>query len=206
MDATEHLDYQPLRARLIDALRKGSGNETALQDFYKEYFPYVYRYVLCRVEFNHADAEELAGEIFFQVFRDIEQYDGKQPPARWVLGIARNRIIDHYRHKGRKPVVELLFSQFDEQLTRRLFNLEAQELPDVEMERSELANVVELILSQLPPDYERALRLRYLDDKPVKDLAAALKTTPKAAEALLYRARNMFRDAFRIAEKNLSFE
>ena len=60
----------------------------------------------------------------------------------------------------RKPVVELVFSQFDEQFTRQLFNLEAQELPDTEMERSELAVVVELILSQLPREYERVLRLK----------------------------------------------
>src|SRR5690349_3589728 len=125
MEPAEGQDFQALRARLIEALR--SGDEAAVQEFYREHFPFVYRYVLCRVEFNHDDAEELAGEIFFQVFRDIAQYDGKQPPARWLLGIARNRIIDHFRRKGRKPVVELLFSQFDEQLTRRLFNLEAQE-------------------------------------------------------------------------------
>jgi RNA polymerase sigma-70 factor (ECF subfamily) len=203
MESTETGNWQELRAKIDAAVRRG--DDAVLQDFYNEHFDFVYRYVLCRVEYNHTDAEEIVEEIFVQVFRDIGRYDGVQPPCRWMLGIARNRIIDHYRRKGRKPVVELLFSQFDEQFARRLFNLEAQEIPDAELERSELAVVVELILSQLPPDYERVLRLRYLEEKPVKDLAAALKTTPKAAEALLYRARNTFRDAFRIAEKNLSF-
>ena len=204
MDNTDKESWRTLREGLINGAR--GGNDAPLQAFYREYFQYVYRYVLCRVENNHPDAEELCSEIFYQAFRDIEQYDAQQPACRWMLGIARNRIIDHYRRKGRKPVVELLFSQFDEQLTRSLFNLEAQELPDAELERSELASIVELILSQLPRDYERALRLRYLEDKQVKELAADMNTSPKAAEALLFRARNMFRDAFRIAEKNLSFE
>ena len=203
MEQTETQDYKALRTALEAAVARG--DDDVLQRFYNEYFDFVYRYVLCRVEYNHADAEELVEEIFYQTFRDIKQYDGEQPPCRWLLGIARNRIIDRYRRLGRKPVVELLFSQFDEQFARRLFNLEAQELPDAEIERSELATIVELILSQLPKDYERVLRLRYLEDKPVKELAAALKTTPKAAEALLFRARNTFRDAFRIAEKNLAF-
>lgn len=203
MEQFETRDFQALRTELETAVRRG--DDTVLQRFYSEYFDFVYRYVLCRVEYNHTDAEELVEEIFFQMFRDIKQYDGEQPPCRWLLGIARHRIIDRYRRKGRKPVVELLFSQFDEQFARRLFNLEAQELPDTELERSELAVIVELILSQLPREYERALRLRYLEDKPVNEVAADLKTTPKAAEALLYRARNTFRDAFRIAEKNLAF-
>ncbi len=203
MEQLDTTDFKTLRAELEAGVK--NGDDTVLQRFYNEYFDFVYRYVLCRVEYNHADAEELVEEIFFQTFRDIKQYDGAQPPCRWMLGIARNRIVDRYRRKGRKPVVELLFSQFDEQFARRLFNLEAQELPDTEMERSELAVIVELILSQLPKDYERVLRLRYLEDKPVKELAADLNTTPKAAEALLFRARNTFRDAFRIAEKNLAF-
>jgi len=203
MEQLDTTDFKTLQAELEAGVK--NGDDTVLQRFYNEYFDFVYRYVLCRVEYNHADAEELVEEIFFQTFRDIKQYDGVQPPCRWMLGIARNRIIDRYRRKGRKPVVELLFSQFDEQFARRLFNLEAQELPDTEMERSELAVIVELILSQLPKDYERVLRLRYLEDKPVKELAADLNTTPKAAEALLFRARNTFRDAFRIAEKNLAF-
>jgi len=54
--------------------------------------------------------KEIVEEIFVQLFRDIAGYDGVQPPCRWMLGIARNRIVDHYGAKGRKPVVELLFA------------------------------------------------------------------------------------------------
>lgn len=204
MQTTQADNWTELRRRLVAAV--ASGDEAMLQRFYDEFFPRVYRYVLCRLNFNHPDAEEVVEEVFVQVFRDIGSYDGERNPDAWVLGIARHRVIDFCRRHGRRAVVELNFSQFDEDFSRQLFNIESQALPDAELERSELGVVVELVLSQMPDEYEQVLRLRYLQDKPVADVAADLRTTPKAAEALLYRARNAFRDAFRLAAKNLSIE
>lgn len=179
-------------------------DQTELQNFYEQHFQAVYRYVLCRMNSHHAETEEVVQDVFFNAFKDIHTYDGSHSPVAWLLGIARHRILDHYRKLGRRPVVELMFSQFDKEFTQRLFELESAEIPDRELERSELATVVELVLSQLPKQYESVLRLRYIEEKAVKELADVLKMSPKAAEALLYRARNMFRDAFRIADKNSS--
>ena len=191
-----------IREHLLTAVR--CGDQAAMRSFYDEHLPGVYRYVLCRMEGNHTETEEVVQDVFFHTFKDLAAYDGKHPIQMWILGIARHRIIDHCRRAGRRPVVELLFSQFDEEFSRRLFDLESEELPDSEMERSELAIVVELVLSQLPKQYEQVLRLRYLEEKPVKELALELRTTPKAAEALLFRARNTFRDAFKVAGGNLA--
>ena len=204
MQNTDAENWTQLRERLLGAVARG--DEPVLQRFYDDYFQRVYRYVLCRLNFNHPDTEEVVEEIFYQVFRDIASYDGQRAPDAWLLGIARHRVIDFCRRHGRRAVVELIFSQFDEDFSRQLFNIESQALPAAELERSELGVVVELVLSQMPDDYEKALRLRYLQDKAVADVAADLRTTPKAAEALLYRARNAFRDAFRLAAKNLTFE
>ena len=113
---------------------------------------------------------------------------------------------NRFRKKKRRPVVELVFSRFDEDFTKRLFDLESAELPDQELERSELSEVVELVLSSMPDEYEEVLRLRYMEDRPVKEVATAIESTPKAAESRLYRARMAFRDAFKLASQNLNFE
>ena len=195
--------WSRLREELLVAVRKGE--ETPLRRFYDGHFAEVYRYVLCRVDGNHTEAEEIAADVFIQAFRDMASYDGQRDPACWLRGIARHRVLDFYRRQGRRPVVELVFSRFDEEFTRRLFDLEAGELPEAELERTELARVVELVLSELPGDYERVLRLRYVEERPVKELAEILATSPKAAEARLWRAREAFCAAFRLAGKNLDF-
>jgi len=204
MQSADLTKWRRLRAELVAAVEKNQ--DAPLRRFYDEHFDKVYRYVLCRVDGNHAEAEEIVGDVFFQAFRDIKGYDGRHEPGAWLTGIARHRILDFYRRKGRRPVIELVFSRFDEEFTRRLFDLESGELPEAEMERTEMAKVVELVLSELPENYEQVLRLRYVEERPVKDLAGVLGASPKAAEARLFRARNAFRDAFRLAAKNMNFE
>ena len=189
---------------LVAAIRRR--DERALRAFYDAHFPSLYRYVLARMDGDHPQAEEVVADVFFQAFRDIDKYDGRSAPRTWLLAIARHRVLDAYRRLKKRPVVELVFSRFDEDFTRRLFDLEAAELPEDQLERTELAKVVELVLSELPPEYEQVLRMRYLDDRPVKDLAGRLEITLKAAEGRLYRARIAFRDAFKFAARNLVFE
>jgi RNA polymerase sigma-70 factor (ECF subfamily) len=203
MEEQRTQDWTHWRGELLAAIQRR--DHAVMRRHYDELFPKVYRYVLCRLGGDHSAAEEVAGDALYHAFRDLERYDAQHPPTVWVLGIARYRLIDHFRKQGRKPVVELLFSEFDEAMTRKLFDLESEEIPDQSIERGELARVVEVVLSQLPSDYEQILRLRYLEEQPVKALAERLRTTPKAAEARLYRARNAFRSAFQIAGKSLCF-
>jgi len=204
MHMNQERDWARLRKELIAAA--GQGREAPLRRFYDEHFEGVYRYVICRVENDHAEAEEIVGDVFFQAFRDLSGWDGRRSPRPWLLGIARHRVLDFYRRKGRRPVLELAFSRFDEEFARRLFDIEKGELPDAELERTEMARVVELVLSELPPDYEQVLRLRYIQDRRVKEVAEELGATPKAAEARLFRARNAFREAFKVAAENINFD
>ena len=203
MQPAESDNWERRREELLAAVRKG--DEAPLRRFHDGHFGEVYRYVLCRVDGNHADAEEIAADVFYQAFRDIAGYDGRTAPDVWLRGIARHRAVDFFRRRGKRPVVELVFSRFDQEFAKKLFDLEAAELPAAEIERAELSRVVELVLSELPRDYERVLRLHYVEERPVKELAEALATTPKAAEARLWRARAAFCEAFRLAGRNLDF-
>ena len=43
------------------------------------------------------DAEDVLQRVFYEVWRHHGRYDPSRSLARWVLGIARNRAIDHLR-------------------------------------------------------------------------------------------------------------
>ncbi len=204
MQSEDGSRWEALRAELIAAV--DAGDDAPLRRFYDEHFAGVYRYVICRVENNHSEAEEIVEDVFFGAFRDMQSYDARRAPAPWLLGIARHRVLDFYRRRNRRPVLELVFSKFDEEFSKCLFDIEKSELPEAELERTEMARVVELVLSELPGEYEQVLRLRYMEDRQVKDVAGVLGSTPKAAEARLYRARNAFREAFRLAAENINFD
>ena len=194
-NAEHHGAYRDLRTRLIAALR--DGDDGPVRAFYDDHLKWVYRYVLARMDGRHEVTEEIVADVFFQAFRDIRNYDARHEPQAWLQGIARHRVLDAFRRNGRKPAAELGLSAGHEE-GEGLLDLEAVELSQEALERAEVAEAVEEALARLPAGHERVLRLFYLDDRSVKDLAADLGVTAKAAEARLFRARNAFREVFRV--------
>ena len=61
------------------------------------------------------------------------------------------------------------------------------------IQREHIAVLVQRILDHLPVRYGRALEWKYLDEIPVREIAARLGLSEKAAESLLTRARAAFR-------------
>ncbi len=68
--------------------------------------------------------------------------------------------------------------------------------PDDHLRRKEIVHYVHTVLDRLPERYGKALEWKYIDGLPVKEIAARLEVGPKAAESLLTRARQAFRDGF----------
>ena len=62
-------------------------------------------------------------------------------------------------------------------------------------DREEIGRFVQVALDRLPAHYGNALEWKYLENLPVKEIASRLEMGPKAAESLLTRAREAFRQA-----------
>jgi len=83
------------RARAFD--------HAAISQLYQRFLPVVYRFVLARVSDVHT-AEDLTADTFFVVVEQIATTRARDELgfAAWVLGIARNKVLMHYRrvHAG----------------------------------------------------------------------------------------------------------
>ncbi|MCC7018921.1 MAG: sigma-70 family RNA polymerase sigma factor [Ardenticatenales bacterium] len=86
--------------RLVEAARTGDGQ--AFSVLYERYVDRVYSFVLFRVR-DDSVAEDLTQDVFVQVLRGLDGYDWRGTLAPWLLRIARNTVIDHWRRVGRRP-------------------------------------------------------------------------------------------------------
>jgi DNA-directed RNA polymerase specialized sigma24 family protein len=68
--------------------------------------------------------------------------------------------------------------------------------PEEEFRRKEVARLVQVTLDNLPYPYGDTLEWKYLQGHSVREIASRLRLTPKAAESLLTRARQAFREGF----------
>ncbi len=74
--------------------------------FYDEFMPQVYRYVQYRVA-DTATAEDLTASVFEKALRAWHSRRKLDSAGPWVLRIARNTVISHYRRQGRRREVPL---------------------------------------------------------------------------------------------------
>jgi len=88
-------------AELVRRARAGDGIawEDIVTAFSRRIFNLAYRFTS-----NVEAAEDLTQEVFIRVYRSLDQYDPKQGDlANWLMRLARNLIIDDYRHRQRNP-------------------------------------------------------------------------------------------------------
>jgi RNA polymerase sigma factor (sigma-70 family) len=108
---------------------------------------------------------DLVAETFARALAHRDQYDAERgPPAAWLLGIARNLLIDAAR-RGRVA---------DE--ARRRLGMSPVALDDEALERVELRASVDVrsLLAELPPLQRDSVVRRVLSDEPYAVIAASI--------------------------------
>ncbi|MFH1024808.1 MAG: RNA polymerase sigma factor [Planctomycetota bacterium] len=157
---------------------------------FRRYFEALYNYLYCRVNRNHADAEELTQDVFSSAWEDLRGYKSGRSFWLWLCGIARRRLAHHYRDRRVQSRVEVLFGQVEEDLHPLLQALDGNApLPDNVLEREEIREIVAASLSALSPRQREALTLKYLAGETQEAIARRLNMSVEAVNSLLQRAR-----------------
>jgi RNA polymerase sigma-70 factor, ECF subfamily len=149
---------------------------------YDRALPQVYGYVLPRCG-SVTVAEDVTAETFVAAVDALERRAAPAPTVAWLIGIARHKLVDHWRRSER----------------------EQRNLEEVGETGSQVADpwpefvdvdAVHVALAKLPPPQRTALTLRYLDGLPVGEVADCMGRSLHATETLLVRARVALRRVY----------
>jgi RNA polymerase sigma-70 factor (ECF subfamily) len=170
---------------LTDSLGDGAlvgrmlaGEERAFSEFFDGHFDRLFRFALRRLDGNEDAAEEVVQLALSRAVRKLETFRGDSSLFTWLCTFCRHEISALVR--SRRSAEEVDLSVAEEA---------AGGDPDTAM-------IVQEILDELPSNYGDALEWKYIEGLSVAEIAGRLKVGPKAAESLLTRARNAFRDLF----------
>ncbi len=129
---------------------------------------------------NLHDAEDILQEVARSAYTSFHRYDPSQPFNTWVMSIARRRIVDHLRSR-KAPIAAL-----DEKAIDSLIHAH-EKLNDIALaRRAALGQCIE----ELHDRGRTVLTRRYVDNHPVKDIAAELDTSAHAISVLLYKVKS----------------
>jgi RNA polymerase sigma-70 factor (ECF subfamily) len=185
------------------------GQADAVQTMTDALLEPLFAFCLYRVGRNRHLCEEVVQETLLRALAELANYD----PARsdnnlfpWLTGLARNEIHRVLVREKAGRSLETLWAHVDRELLAVLARLEAEPLADDLLRREETCELVNATMAQLPPHYREALEAKYVKGKSVRDLASAWRTTEKAVESQLTRARKAFRATFLALSRGLGAE
>jgi RNA polymerase sigma-70 factor (ECF subfamily) len=162
----------------------------------------LYRYALVRVRKPEV-AEDLVQETFLAAVRGYEKFGGRSSERSWLVGILKNKIVDHFRKLGRETSftdMEFLSDEFSEKFVsvgfwnHDLGPHEWKPEPDEVMHRAEFWQVMRDCLSKLPEKIRAVFTMREMDGVPSKEICAVLSITDSNLWVMLHRARMALRE------------
>ena len=174
-----------------------AGEEDAFDQFFRGHFSRLYRFALPRLDRDADAAEEVVQVTLCKAVSGLKSYRGESALFTWLCTICRREIAAHHARRGRRSEsVGLIEDSPDVRAALDSLAAILGQDPESQLRREEVARLVQVTLDVLPRAYGDALEWKYVDGLSVKEIAARLNLGAKAAESLLTRARQAFRDGF----------
>ena len=152
----------------------------AFQVLYETHLDTVYRYVYYKVG-NGQLAEDLTQHIFMKAWEAIHRYQWRELPFQhWLLRLARNAVIDHYR--STKPASATLLDPMGEGVD-----------PEVEIAHGEMVQTLQDAVRQLPEEQREVIVLRFIEQMPHADVALHLGKSAATVRVIQHRALQALR-------------
>jgi RNA polymerase sigma-70 factor, ECF subfamily len=195
---TQHPDEKTLVRDML------AGKEQAFEEFFNMYFPGLFRFALTRLRQESA-AEEVVQRALCKAVTKLAAYRGEAALFTWLCTFCRHEISAYLKSENHLYLTDLL--QETPEIAAALESLltAAEDRPDQVLLRKEVSQLVQIALDALPFHYSSALEWKYIEGASVKDIADRLNLGNKAAESLLTRARQAFRDSFRTLTSDYRF-
>lgn len=132
------------------------------------------------------EVDDLAQDVYLELYRNFERMPLEVEPERWLKGIARNLCMNHFRKTTRRK--RLHRKALGEILARAESDLlETHHALDLD-------DVLAGCCTKLPERSRRLLSMKYEDELSSADIAEATDTTAEAVRIALYRIRANLRD------------
>jgi len=174
---------------LVEQLKRGDGEAfklivTTWQDM-------VYNTALGILQ-SAEDAEDVAQEVFLQVYESIHTFKGESKLSTWLYRITTSKALDHIRRKKRKKrfaFVQHLFSENNEIM------IQPPDFrhPGVVLDNKESAATLFKAIEQLPENQKIAFVLNKVEGLNYHEISEVMKTTVSSVESLLHRAKTNLR-------------
>src|SRR5215468_4877055 len=120
----------------------------------------VYRFVL-RLVGNQAVAEDLISEVFLDVWRQADRFEGRSAVSTWLFAIARFKALSSMRRK--------LDEELDEEAADAIED--PSDDPEIAIQKKDKGTALRKCMQALSPEHREVIDLVYYHEKSVEEVA-----------------------------------
>jgi RNA polymerase sigma-70 factor (ECF subfamily) len=153
----------------------------AFDELDRGYRERVRRFALKRLR-DPVEAEDVCQDVFLDVHRSIDTFEGRSSFTTWLFGIAHHQVHRRFRRRGRDHV-----------------SLESQAVEDLAVERPRmeqrvdaaraLEDVARTLEEDVAPRHQEIFHLRYRDGLATRDIAEEIGRSNQSVKISLFRTR-----------------
>ncbi len=187
-------------------LRVKRGDRAAFTELVEKYKQPVMNFV-CRSLRDETEAEDLAQNVFLQVYKSRARYERTAKFSTWLFTIARNLCLNEIRRRTRHPAESLEETHVEsDDLPPRQYEDKQVFLPTETVLHSELARKIEEALAALPENQRTAILLCRQDELSYEEIAQVLGCSLSATKSLIHRGRETLKEKLKPYLKSGSWE
>jgi len=168
--------------------RIAKGDRLAMQVLFARHHVRVYRFVL-RLVGNPSVAEDLISEVFLDVWRQADRFEGRSAVSTWMLAIARFKALSALR---KKPDQEL-----DDEAAEAIED--TSDNPEVALAKKDKGAVLRQCLAKLSPEHREIIDLVYYHEKSIEEVAQIVKIPENTVKTRMFYARKKLAELLQAA-------
>jgi RNA polymerase sigma-70 factor, ECF subfamily len=175
-------------------LRVKRGDRAAFTALVEKYKQPVMNFVFRSLR-DETEAEDLAQNVFLQVYKSRSRYVRTAKFSTWLFTIARNLCLNEIRRRSRHPAESLEETHAEnEDQPQRQYEDKKVFLPSEKILHGELAQKIEEALAGLPENQRSAILLCRQDELSYEEIAEILDCSLSATKSLIHRGRETLRE------------
>jgi RNA polymerase sigma-70 factor (ECF subfamily) len=160
----------------------------AMRVFYARHHVRVYRFVLRFVR-DGGIAEDIISEVFLDVWRQADRFEGRSAVSTWLLAIAR--------HKAFAALCKRTEEELDEDMAATIED--TRDNPEVALQKQDRNDILRRCLNALPARNREMLDLVYYHEKSVAEVAEIYGIPENTVKTRMFYARKKLAELVRRA-------
>lgn len=174
---------------LVDLLKQG--DEGAFRAMVETWQDMVYNTALGIVQVP-ADAEDIAQEVFVQVYQSVGSFKGDSKFSTWLYRITVTKSLDLERRKKRKKRFAFVKSLFGDDNQVQVHPPDFQH-PGVKLDKKEDAAILMGAIKKLPENQRIAFTLHKVEGLSYQEVSDVMQASISSVESLMHRAKTNLR-------------